>query len=148
MPAPLQPRFGSLLLLSFPKTKIAVKREQICECDGHTVHKLSRRRFTADWLAQRESDRSRMRTKVSSDCLSCYNQAMQPVLEIFKMDGYIPDSPRTEIPAYMYRGADTSLARPGRKQARKHVMDARDFNNIETRALIKYIFFAKARRRN
>jgi len=37
----------------------------------------------------------------------------------------------------MYRGADKSLARPGRKQARKHVRDARDFNNIETRAVIK-----------
>jgi hypothetical protein len=32
-----------------------------------------------------------------------------------------------------YRGADKSLARPGRKQARKHVRGARDFNNIETR---------------
>jgi len=39
-----------------------------------------------------------------------------------------------------YRGADKSLARPGRKQARKHVRDARDFNNIETRAVIKFIF--------
>jgi len=29
-------------------------------------------------------------------------------------------------------GADKSLARPGRKEARKHVRDARDFNNIET----------------
>ena len=37
------------------------------------------------------------------------------------------------------RGADTSLARPGRKQARKHVRDARDFNNIETRA-VKFFF--------
>ena len=36
-----------------------------------------------------------------------------------------------------YRGADKSLARPGRKQARKHVRHARDFNNIETRAVIK-----------
>jgi len=36
----------------------------------------------------------------------------------------------------MYRGADKSLAQPGRKQARKHVRDARDFNNIETRAVI------------
>jgi len=27
-----------------------------CECDGHTVHKLSQRRLTADWLAPRESD--------------------------------------------------------------------------------------------
>ena len=34
-------------------------------------------------------------------------------------------------------GADKSLARLGRKEARKHVRDARDFNNIETRAVIK-----------
>ena len=39
-----------------------------------------------------------------------------------------------------YRSADKSLARPGRKQARKHVRDARDFNNIETRAVIKFPF--------
>jgi len=39
-----------------------------------------------------------------------------------------------------YRGADKSLARPGRKQARKHVRDARDFNNIETRDRIKFFF--------
>jgi len=38
------------------------------------------------------------------------------------------------------RGADKFLARPGRKQARKHVRDARDFNNIETRALIEFFF--------
>jgi len=38
----------------------------------------------------------------------------------------------------LYRGADKSLARPGRKQARKHVRDARDFNNIETQAVIKF----------
>ena len=40
----------------------------------------------------------------------------------------------------MYRCADKSLARPGRKQARKHVRDARHFNNIETRAVIKFLF--------
>jgi len=40
----------------------------------------------------------------------------------------------------IYRGADKSLARPGRKQARKHVRAARDFNNIETRAVIKFLF--------
>ena len=39
-----------------------------------------------------------------------------------------------------YRGADKSLARPGKKQARKHVRDARDFNKIETRAVIKFLF--------
>jgi len=36
-----------------------------------------------------------------------------------------------------YRGADKSLARPGRKQARKHVRDERDFNKNETRAVNK-----------
>ena len=34
--APLQPRFRFLRLLAFPKAKIAVEREEICECDGHT----------------------------------------------------------------------------------------------------------------
>jgi len=36
-------------------------------------------------------------------------------------------------------GSNKSLARPARKQARKHVRDARDFNNIETRA-VKFFF--------
>ena len=34
-------------------------------------------------------------------------------------------------------GADKSLARPWRKQVRKRVRDASDFNNTETRAVIK-----------
>ena len=46
-----------------------------------------------------------------------------------------------------YRSADKSLARPGRKHARKHVRNARDFNNIETRAIIKAFLFCKASRR-
>jgi len=46
--APLQPRFGSLRLMAFPKPKMAVEREEICECNSHTVHKLSQRRLTAD----------------------------------------------------------------------------------------------------
>ena len=37
-----------------------------------------------------------------------------------------------------YRGADKSLARPVRKQAQKHVRDARDFNKIETQVVIKF----------
>ena len=42
----------------------------------------------------------------------------------------------------MYCGADKSLARPGRKQPQKHARDARDFNNIETRAVIKFFFLS------
>ena len=46
----------------------------------------------------------------------------------------------SETSEQIYRGADKSLARPGRKEAWKHVTDARDFNNIDTRAVIKYFF--------
>ena len=91
--APLQPKFASCDFWLFPKLKSPLKWMR-CECDGHTVHKLSQRRLTAEWLAPRESDCSRMRRKVSSDLLSSYIKATQPVLEIFKMAGYFPDSLR------------------------------------------------------
>jgi len=45
----------------------------------------------------------------------------------------------------MYRGADKSLARPGREEARKHVRDARDFNIMGTRAVIKFFFFLQGK---
>jgi len=103
--APLQPRFGSLWLLVFPKAKITVEREEISECDGHAVHKLSQWRLTAEWLAPRESDCSRMDSKVSSDWLPSYIKATWLVLEIFKMAGNFPDSPRNinDLPTLLNR---------------------------------------------
>jgi len=68
-----------------------------CEYDGHTVHKLSQRRFTADWLAPRESDCSEMRNKVSSDWVRSYTKATWPVLEILK-NGQVPSGQ----PSYAY----------------------------------------------
>jgi len=91
---PLQPRFGSLRLLAFPRAKIAVEGGEICECDGHTAHKFSQRRLTADWLALRESDCSRMCSRVYSDWLTRYMKATRPVLDIVKMDRYFPDGRR------------------------------------------------------
>ena len=44
------------------------------------------------------------------------------------------------VSTQIYRVAGKSLARPGRKQARKHARDAHDFKNIETRAVIKFLF--------
>jgi len=93
MSAPLQPIFVSLL--AFPKAEIAIEREEICECNGHTVHKLNPRCLTANLLAPWESDCSWMHSKVSSDWLPSYIMATRPVFEIFKMSGYFPDSPRT-----------------------------------------------------
>ena len=91
--APLQPRFGSLRLTAFPRAKITIEREEICECDGHTAHKLSQWRLTADWLAPWHSDCSRMHSKVSSHLVPSYIKATWPVLEIFKMDRYVLDRP-------------------------------------------------------
>jgi len=68
-----------------------------CECDGHTVHKLSQRRLTADWLAPRKSDCSWMYSKISSDGLPSFIKATWPAVEIFKMVAYFPDSPRTVV---------------------------------------------------
>ena len=95
--APLQPRCVSLRLLAFPKAKIAVESEEIFECYRHTVHKLSKRRLTADWLAPRENDCSLMHSKVRSDWLPSYMKATWTVLEVrvFKMAEYFLDSPRT-----------------------------------------------------
>jgi len=102
--APQQPRFDSLRYLAFPKAKIAFERGEICECDVHTVHRLSQRRLAADWLAPREGDCSRMHSKVSSDWLPSYIKATRPVFEIFKMAGYFPDRPRKySIECYMFR---------------------------------------------
>jgi len=93
--SPLQPRIGSLQLLAFPKTKIAVEREEIRQCYGNAVHKLSQQCLTADWLAPQQNDCSWMHSKVSSDWLPSYIMATWLVLEIFKMAGHFLDSPRT-----------------------------------------------------
>jgi len=42
------------------------------------------------------------------------------------------------------RGTDKSSAQPGRKQARKHFRDARDFNNIETQGVNFFSLQVKA----
>jgi hypothetical protein len=94
--APLQSWFGSLRLLAFPKAKIAVEKEEICECDSHTVHKLSQWRLTANWLAPRDSDCSRTHSKISSDWQPSYMNATPLVLEILKMVRYFLDSPRIQ----------------------------------------------------
>jgi len=48
-----------------------------------------------------------------------------------------PEFPKQSI---IHQGADKSLVRPGRKQVQKHVRDVHDFNNIETRAVIRSFF--------
>ena len=83
------------------------------ECDGHTVHKLSQRRLTADWLAPRESDCSWMHSKVSSDWLTIFIKTTRPVLEIFKMAGYFSDSPRTSE-VWEKAWTEVSLLQPGK----------------------------------
>jgi len=68
-----------------------------CGYDGHTIHKLSQRRLTADWLAPRESDCSWRGSKICSDWLPNYIKVTRPILEILKMAGYFPDSPCIKV---------------------------------------------------
>ena len=68
-----------------------------CECDGHTVQNLSALCLTADLLAPRESDCSRMRNMVSSHWFPSYIEATRPVLEEFRIAAYFPDSPRNVL---------------------------------------------------
>jgi len=42
-----------------------------------------------------------------------------------------------------YRGVDKSLARPGRKQAWKHVRDVHSLNSIKTQAVTEFFFPAR-----
>ena len=53
---------------------------------------------------------------------------------------YFPERQGAVNRYLLYPGADKSLVRPGRKQARNHERDSRDFNNIGTRAVIKLFF--------
>ena len=80
--APVQRRFGSLQLPAFPKVKITIEREVICECDGHTIHELSHWHLAANWLLSQESECSWMHSKVSSDWLPSYVKATWWVLDI------------------------------------------------------------------
>jgi hypothetical protein len=46
--AHLRPRFGSLRILVFHKTKITFEREEICESDVHTAYEFTQRRLSAN----------------------------------------------------------------------------------------------------
>jgi len=62
-----------------------------------------------------------------------------------KFEEYVKEN--EDVTSGIYQGADKSLARRERKQARKHAIHARDFSNIEARASIKFFFRCKARPR-
>lgn len=98
---PLQPRFGSLQLLVFPKAKIAVENKEICECDCHTVHKLSQWHLIAHLVDPQESGCSWMCSGVSSDWLASCIRAAWPVLEMFRMAGYCLDKPGINFSSYI-----------------------------------------------
>jgi len=70
---------------------------------------------------------------------SCCNSLQQSPASLLYYPTKIKFRQTIRTKLWFYRGADKSLARSGRKQARKHVRDARDFN-IDTRIVIKFFF--------
>jgi len=89
--SPYGPDMAPCYFWLFPKLNSPLKGKWFVNATV-TVHKTSQRHLTADWLAPRESDYSRMHSKVSSDWLPSYIKATPPVLEIFKMAGSFPNS--------------------------------------------------------
>ena len=81
----------------WPWSNLVANQRRPYRRDGHTVHKFSQRRLTADWLVPRESDCSRMRNKVAFDSVSGCITVTPPVIEILKMDWYCTEGPRTFI---------------------------------------------------
>ena len=78
--APLQPRFGSLRRMVFLKAKNRRwKWGDLWMQRSHNTQAQSQRHLTADWLAPRESDCSRMRSNVFSNWLPSYFKATRPV---------------------------------------------------------------------
>ena len=77
----------------FPKLKSPLKGRRLVN-ETVTQYRRSQLRLTADWLILRESDCSRMHSKVSSNWLPNFIKVTRPVLEIFKMARYFPDRPR------------------------------------------------------
>jgi hypothetical protein len=63
-----------------------------CKCESHSKQ-VTQRRLTADRLAPRKNDGSRVDSKASSDWLPSYIKATGLVLEKFKISGYFPDRP-------------------------------------------------------
>jgi len=78
--------------------------------------------------------------------LNCRNISLADYVSVVSFAFCVTNCSRTVkkngqgYPPFPYRGAGKSLARLRRKQARKHVRDSRDFNNIETRAVIMFVF--------
>ena len=91
--SPLTTQIWLPVTLAFPKAKIAIEREEMCEFDGRTVHKLIQWCLTADLLAQRKSDCSQICSKIYSDWLPNYIKVTRPVLMTFRMAGYFPNRP-------------------------------------------------------
>ena len=67
----------------------------------------------------------------------------QIVLKKFSNRNYKAYFSVVEISVVVSPVTDKCLARPGRKQTRKHVRQARDFNKIEKRAVIKFLFLQR-----
>ena len=65
------------------------------------------------------------------------NSSFSQICESIKISGSVCGNKLVLFKRHVYTGV---LIRPGRKQGRKHVRDARYFNKIETRAVTKFLF--------
>ena len=107
----------------FSKNRVYPRVTETCTDSGLPLVLTLMPRTTAAFGA------GRIRAKLYSEMTFCFNPGILSSCDFVSV-----------VMKPQYRGADKSLARSGRKQARKHVRDARDFNKIEMRAVIKFLF--------
>jgi len=81
-----------------------------------------------------------MGSKVSSDWLSGYIKVTRPVLEIFKMAGYFPDSPRTSTAEKFCPFRDKTACRV----SGQHILQTRHTFGLATRKKVVPVYAMKA----
>lgn len=68
-----------------------------CECNCHTIHKITQWKHTSERLTLQESVCLCMCSNISSDWLPYNIKTMQIVLKIFKMAPYIQHRPHIYV---------------------------------------------------
>ena len=102
---------------------------------------VQKRASTEKWSNCTHNQESIYPSRTGNNVVSKHRDPIGQWCNVISQTNGIRRSSRMEYCIAVHiRGADKSLARPGRKQVRKLARDARDFNNIETRDVIKFLF--------
>ena len=116
--APLQPRFGALQLLAFPKIKTAFQREEISDCwwhSGNTTGKLMAIGRTV-WDPKVPTLKG---TEVSLSCVQCFLYLISYSVNVSIFQGICLDTLWKDLICWLGRSDLLTLCFLGRKKMKK-----------------------------